>query len=173
MEDQSSGLGDHCRYPPWDSLIEVIENAKNEIADLPEMIAINGCAAFADGGTVMLNCEISETLELDIFMPPDESVLYPNRKPQLAIQLSNSVAKATTHYCVAIRSELENQILNLLKICKFNYQITRRQIRIREQSGGGKPNPNIEANEINQEFRSIRDEIVAFVESPRYVELNK
>ena len=125
----------------------------------------------ADGGTLTLYSEVSQNLEIFISLPPKESVLYPGRKPQLILTVSEDRQPDSVIHSIAIRSGLEAQILRLLKTCRFQNADTRQHRMIAAQNPGMGP-PEELSDDDRRERQRVVDDIVAFVESDQYVELN-
>ena len=152
--------------------MDIHENAGCFLQNLPDHVSINGSGVFADGGSICLYSEVSPTLEISICLPPVAKVLYPDRKPKLFMQLVDPVGKKSSRYAIAVRSQLEFQVIGLLKTCEFDFRETRRDIRDREFYNYPAHDYSNEVNDLNLSLRRMRDKIVEFVESNRYVELN-
>jgi hypothetical protein len=153
--------------------IRFYENSAELIALLPAAIDLNGYGAFADGGTVSLACELSDSTELRFNLPPAKCVLYPDRNPQLFLQIYYADSREPETHEIAIRSELEFQVVGLLKNSGIDYRRTRLQLRA--MTHYGYPVDEIDEEkrgQYNDEIRAVRDRIVAFVESDDYIRLN-
>jgi hypothetical protein len=118
-----------------------------------------------------LYSEVSPTLEIFISLPPKESVLYRGRKPQLRITVADDSQPDSAIHEIAIRSDLEAQIMQLLNTCRLENAETRQHKQIAAQNRGMGP-PKELSDEDRLERQRVVDEIVAFVQSQEYVELN-
>ena len=159
------------RYPAEASRITEIEHTSEDLDCLPDQLTIHDISAMADGGTISLYSELSPTVEILISLPPKKAVLYPKRKPQIRVTVVDDNEKDSVIHLIAIRSNLESQVIQLLKTCRFENANTRQHKRIAAQNSGiGLP--KILTDEERLERQKTVDEIVAFVESHEYVELN-
>ena len=128
-----------------DSQIQVFERAANRLAHLLESIEITESTAFADGGTICLRGGIGEGVDLRICLSPADSAVFMGRPGELRVIELDKTRRQQTVHKVAARSELEVQIIALLKSARCR----------------------------NVELEGIRDKIIAFVESERYLELHR
>ena len=140
---------------------------------LPDRIELHGSAALADGGTISLASELADSTELRINLPPVNCVLYPNRKPQLYLQIYYPDYRTAESHTIALRSDLETQLIGMLETGLPNYRMTRLDVRSREHYGH--PVENVcqeDRDQYNSDILRIRDNIVSFVKSEEYVTLN-
>ena len=168
-------LGDPDRYPPRlnRNTIELYDNTSTRLSMLPDRIELHGTAAFGDGGTISLASELADSTELRFNLPPANCVLYPDRKPQLYLQIYYADSRTAQSHTIAVRSELESQIINLLENGLPNYRETRLDLQAREHYGY--PVEQIceeDRDRYNNDIVRIRNKIVSFVKSDEYTILN-
>jgi len=140
---------------------------------LPNRLELHGTAAFGDGGTISLASELADSTELRINLPPANCATYPDRKPQLHLQIHYADSRTAESHTTAVRSELESQLIKLLENGLPNYRLTRLDLRAREHYGH--PVEQIcheDRDRYNNDIIRIRDKIVSFVKSDEYTTLN-
>lgn len=140
---------------------------------LPDRIQLHGTATFSDGGTISLVSELSDSTELRINLPPVNCALHTNRKPQLYLQIYYADSRIAQSHTIAVRSELESQIINLLENGLPNYRETGLDVRSREKFGRSAEQTCEDDRDLyNYEIVRIRNRIVSFVQSDDYTALN-
>ena len=118
--------------------------------------------------------ELADSTELRINLPPANCVVHPDRKPQLYLQIYYPDSRAAESHSIAIRSELESQLLTLLENGVVNYRITRLDMRARECFGHPVEEICQQTREnYNSDILRFRDKIVSFVQSDEYLTLNQ
>jgi hypothetical protein len=151
--------------------------ATNDSADrlsiLPATIELHESGAFADGGTVYLYSELPDATRIYFYLPPINSCLWADRKPQFYLQIYYADGRDSESHDVAIRSELESQLIKLLKNCEINYRHTQRFLRAMADRGDQIEEIGEEERiQINRDLASTRDNFVAIIESDEYVRRN-
>jgi len=140
---------------------------------LPDRIELHGAAAFSDGGTISLASELADATELRINLPPANCARYPDRKPQLYLQIYYADSRTAQLHTIAVRSELESLIINLIENGLPNYRETRLNVRAREYYGHAVEQfCEEERARYNSRIVRIRNKIVSFVKSDDYRTLN-
>ena len=123
--------------------VELHKNAQDRLPHLPEAVEFSNVAAFADGGTVCLCGRLPSDIQFRICLSPTDSVVFMGRPGRLWISEFHPSRQPYKIYEIVARSDLETQILRLMRSATCRSAETER----------------------------VRDRIVTFVESDRYVEL--
>ena len=167
MDDRWFRLGDHARYPP----ISKMKQCSDLLPLLPASIEIHMVSVAGDGGTVTIYSEIDVNQEVSISLPSDNAPAFLRKKPVLSIYVVNHETGDEISCDVGIRSKLEFQIIAALRNGRFSNRYTRRHRllgwKAEMESQTTKP-----SDEMPTENERIVSNLIAFVESERYLEAN-
>src|SRR5262245_15742235 len=102
-----------------DAKIELHQNAWDELPNLPAAAELSDMAAFADGGTICVRGRLPANTEFEVFLSPDSTFYaYSGRPGRLSYSESAKPRGPRRIYEIVARSDLEGQILELLKSAK-------------------------------------------------------
>jgi hypothetical protein len=122
--------------------IEIHQNVVNRLTDLPDLLEVSRLEAFPDGGTLALCGDLSTETVFRISLSPPSTVIYQGLPGRIDVYLWDKSGRERIFEVVA-RSDFEAQVINALKSATYK----------------------------NERLEQVRDKIISFVESERYVEL--
>lgn len=128
---------------------------------------IHNYSVFADGGTICVYSQVSDSLEVRISLPPNNCLTHPGTAELMHMALLRSSAEDSDIYEVAGRSELEQQVMALLRGATFRFQYTLTDLKTRVQNVSELTTTDIA--KVTNELVRFRDKIVSVVESDRYL----
>ncbi|MBL9081211.1 MAG: hypothetical protein JNK76_05360 [Planctomycetales bacterium] len=124
--------------------METHANASDYLWHLPPVFKFTNVATYADGGTTVLYSEISDGVTVTISLSPTDSTIFQGQRGQLYLSEYGEAVKNARRFLVVPRSDLETQILSILKA----------------------------SESINSHVEQWRLELIAFLESDKYLLLH-